>query len=201
MSENQKKSSKNQGTPRIWYHRCGTRWAHRVPLMRSNRDDLLSIYSSVQRSSWKVGVHTGFQRWVSLTSVKPKVHKSFNSLAGGLVFRGKKVGITHTLKRSSATEPVPPKYLPILETLNIFGVQASYMDDFQRFLEIGDPPEIYIPFHIPIKPDTQLLSHNLVIPYIDKSGFKKERPLKLSIDTPPHTRSVEVDSHAPCPVT
>ena len=67
------------------------------------------------------------------------------------------------------------------------------MDDFQRFLEIENPPEIYIPFHIPIKPDTQLLSHNLVIPYIDKSGFKKERPLKLSIDTPPHTRSVEVN--------
>ena len=110
----------------------------------------------------------------------------------GVRLRGKKEGITHTLKRSSATEPVPPKYLPILETLNIFGVQASYMNDFHKFLEVENPPEIYIPFQIPIKPDLQLLGNNLVIPYIDKSGFKKERPLRLTFDTS-HPISVEVD--------
>ncbi len=101
----------------------------------------------------------------------------------GVRLKGRKIGNTYTLKRSSATEPVPPDFLPTLETLNIFGVQASYMDDFNTFLEEENPPEIYIPFHIPVKPDTKLLSHNLLIPHIDKTGFKKERLITLAFNT------------------
>ncbi|MDP3396868.1 MAG: DEAD/DEAH box helicase family protein [Methanoregula sp.] len=101
----------------------------------------------------------------------------------GIRLKGKKEENTYTLKRSSATEPIAPQFLPSLETLNIFGVQASYMDKFSEFLEEENPPEIYVPFKIPTNPDTRLLSHNLLIPYIDKTRFKKDRQFSLTLST------------------
>ncbi|AHJ95532.1 hypothetical protein Hsw_PA0199 (plasmid) [Hymenobacter swuensis DY53] len=72
----------------------------------------------------------------------------------GVRLKGYKMG----LKRSAAIRPVlheqgltPPTHLPLLETLNIFGVRATYMTKFQEYLEEEGMP----------KPGTQI---SLVVP-------------------------------------
>jgi hypothetical protein len=45
-------------------------------------------------------------------------------------------GYEHSLKRSSSlSEPRPPEHVRILETLNVFGIRASYMQQFKEYLE------------------------------------------------------------------
>jgi hypothetical protein len=44
------------------------------------------------------------------------------------------LGKARTLKRSSVLEVDPPSNLPLLETLNVFGVRADYMAQFRDFL-------------------------------------------------------------------
>jgi len=66
-------------------------------------------------------------------------------------------GYQHRLKRSSAVgylEPPAPVGLPIVETLNLFGIQANYMDQFRKYLEAEEcsvddqPVEIEVPVRL-----------------------------------------------------
>jgi hypothetical protein len=43
-------------------------------------------------------------------------------------------GQDFSLKRSTALQNQPPRYVPVLETLNIFGVRADYMRQFEEYL-------------------------------------------------------------------
>lgn len=76
----------------------------------------------------------------------------------GVRLKGFKVG----LKRSAAIRPVlhehgltPPAHLPLLETLNIFGVRATYMARFQEYLEEeGLPkPGSQVDLMVPVRPN------------------------------------------------
>jgi hypothetical protein len=89
-----------------------------------------------------------------------------------------------SLKRSrSLGEQVVPKYIEVLETLNIFGVRADYMRQFKEYLE-EDPPD-WIEFELPViknLPNKKLKMVRL------KEGidFKKNGPKPALGDPPEH---------------
>ncbi len=66
-------------------------------------------------------------------------------------------GFQYSLKRSTALDPcyqpgVLPKGLRSIETLNVFGVRADYMDAFRKYLQDEGLPaneEDYVPIQIP----------------------------------------------------
>lgn len=75
-------------------------------------------------------------------------------------------GQDFSLKRSSAFNDQPPRYVPLVETLNVFGVRADYMRQFEEYLaEEG----------LPIK--TQKL--DFVMPVIPNLGTKKLKVIKV----------------------
>ena len=95
----------------------------------------------------------------------------------GVRLRGK----NFCLKRSSAIDDTPPDFLRTLETLNIFGIQANYMEQFRDHLDaegidLGD----YRPIKLPIKINKEFLAKNLLIPHFPESGFSEEQFLRLS---------------------
>jgi hypothetical protein len=97
----------------------------------------------------------------------------------GVRLRGK----DFSLKRSSALEIAPPKYLGILETLSIFGIKANYMDQFREYLEeeVG-PMDNFKKIHIPIMVNQDYLKEGLLVTYIDKERFKQEQFFHMIVD-------------------
>ncbi|MFQ5447211.1 MAG: hypothetical protein ACE5FF_09770, partial [Saprospiraceae bacterium] len=114
-------------------------------------------------------------------------------------------GFGFSLKRSKELdqhqkphEPVPP-YIPALETLNIFGIRADYMQQFKLLLEDEGLPAndgAFEKITIPVMPTVNLDEHRLKIVRVQEGiDFKKERetgktkelPLKLErfYETPP----------------
>jgi hypothetical protein len=102
----------------------------------------------------------------------------------GVRLKGKKVNNNFSLKRTSAFGGVTPDYLEPLETLNIFGIEANYMDKFREYLEEeGIFTDTKISFEIAIEPATDLLKQNLQIPYIDRDNFRREKFFPLYFDS------------------
>ena len=80
----------------------------------------------------------GWDCWRVSTLGLMHVGKSEGSQIIQLFGRGVRLkGYNWTLKRSSsfANQKNPPKHIQYLETLNIFGVQADFMNRFKKFLE------------------------------------------------------------------
>lgn len=100
----------------------------------------------------------GWSSWRVSTMGLMNVGRSEGSEIIQLFGRGVRLkGFRYSLKRSSALDgsynPGPiPKGLKEIETLNIFGVRAEYMDAFRKYLEDEDLPsneEEYTPIEIP----------------------------------------------------
>ena len=105
----------------------------------------------------------------------------------GVRLKGSKVNNNFSLKRTSANGGVTPEYLGPLETLNIFGIEANYMDKFREYLEEeGIFTDTKVSFDIRIEPATALLNQKLQIPYIDRDNFRREKffPIHLDADRP-----------------
>jgi hypothetical protein len=89
-------------------------------------------------------------------------------------------GQDFSLKRSTAFKDQPPRFVPLVETLNVFGVRADYMRQFEEYLaEEGLSTEIQkLEFIMPVCPN--LGTKKLKVVKV-KSGmdFKQqdERPL------------------------
>ncbi len=76
-------------------------------------------------SSWRVGV-------MGLMNIGRSEGSEIIQLFG----RGVRLrGFEGSLKRSSALGTPAPEYLPLVETLGIFGVRADYMQHFKEYLE------------------------------------------------------------------
>jgi len=100
-------------------------------------------------------------------------------LVGGIRLKGK----DSKLKRSSAIEEAPPTYAPVLETLNIFGIDANYLEQFREYLiEEGIEVDSYLDIPIAIRINDEYLKEGLLIPHVDKRLFKKEELFALAID-------------------
>ncbi|WP_292462339.1 DEAD/DEAH box helicase family protein [Methanolobus sp.] len=101
-------------------------------------------------------------------------------------------GKDHTLKRSRSIDDYPPADLPLLETLNIFGIEANYMDYFKDYLEAeGMKTENYIEHPIKIKINESFLNEKLFVPDVEKKRFKDELLFELCYDE--QINPVEVD--------
>ncbi|MHA1782501.1 MAG: DEAD/DEAH box helicase family protein, partial [Promethearchaeota archaeon] len=92
-------------------------------------------------------------------------------------------GLNMSLKRSNAIPGNHPKFLHILETLNIFGIKANYMEQFKEFLESeGIKTDDVIKYQIPIKINDSYLKQNLQIPAVDEEKFIDECLFELKYD-------------------
>ena len=86
-----------------------------------------------------------------------------------------------TLKRSSALDGAHPEHIGLLETLNIFAVNADYMKRFREYLEReGVPTEGLLELPLFIRPNQAFLDKGLVIPRLDEGrDFKAETEVML----------------------
>ena len=121
------------------------------------------LFGQVHESSSPVTVLLGSKKfvegwdcWRVSTLGLMHVGKSEGSQIIQLFGRGVRLkGYKWTLKRSGFATPAhQPEYIQYLETLNVFGVQADFMDRFKNFLEeeelpINDQKAIYtVPLNI-----------------------------------------------------
>lgn len=110
-------------------------------------------------------------------------------------------GFEFCLKRSTKldqfqmpAEPIPA-FIPVLETLNIFGIRADYMQQFKEYLEEEGLPSNDGSFQkivIPVMPTVQLDEHKLkVVRVKDGIDFKRDNIVSLKLecfyDEPPVT--------------
>lgn len=55
-----------------------------------------------------------------------------------------------SLRRSTLSDPDRPQFLPVLETLGVFGIRADYMDEFKAMIEREDVP-VLEPVEVPVE--------------------------------------------------
>lgn len=108
-----------------------------------------TLFGQVHESSSPVTVLLGSKKfvegwdcWRVSTLGLMHVGKSEGSQIIQLFGRGVRLkGYDWTLKRSGFATPThQPEYIQYLETLNVFGVQADFMDRFKKFLEDEELP-------------------------------------------------------------
>ncbi len=102
-------------------------------------------------------------------------------------------GKHNSLKRSKAMpNESPPANLPTLEKLNIFGIEANYMEQFREYLKAeGLSTENTVDLPIPIKIKEDYLKERLLVPCVDGKRFKKEQLFELRFDE--QINPVEID--------
>jgi len=98
-------------------------------------------------------------------------------------------GKNNSLKRSTNNNGDQPPDLPLLETLNIFGVDAKYVGYLREFLAIeGVDTSNTVDKSIAIKIRDDYLTEGLLIPHWEKDGFtRKERFVLTKRDIAPVT--------------
>jgi hypothetical protein len=137
----------------------------------------------------------GWSSWRVSSMGLMNIGKSEGSQIIQLFGRGVRLkGYNFSLKRSSGLdEHQKPsnlkdlkKYLLPLETLNIFGVKADYMEKFKEFLEQEGLPANDSKWHtikIPTIIKSELLENNLKIVQVkEKEDFKKKVNVDLQLD-------------------
>jgi Type III restriction enzyme, res subunit len=81
------------------------------------------------------------------------------------------LGKDRSLKRSAFLAGKHPPSLATLETLNIFGVRADYMNQFREFLNReGVPSEGYEEIEVPIRTNTAFLKNDLIVPRLKEGA-------------------------------
>lgn len=157
-----------------------------------------SLFDTINKQNSKVNVLIGAKKFIEGWN-SPRVSnmgllnigKSEGTQIIQLFGRGVRLkGKNNSLKRSRA-EDYPPAYLHILERLNIFGIQANYMDQFEEYLKNeGVHTENNVEIAIPIQINESFLKEGLLYPYVDKKRFKTEEFYELKFDP---TINVEID--------
>jgi len=98
----------------------------------------------------------------------------------GVRLRGRTRNGAWTLKRSKADdEGGRPAHLPVLETLHIYGVRASYMQEFKKMLDKAELTIPYQSFDVPVDRRDDLIATNLLIPKVEGDRFVTERQVSL----------------------
>lgn len=99
----------------------------------------------------------------------------------GVRLRGK----GFSLKRSTRIKDNNPEsYIPIMERLNIFGIEANYMDKFRDYLNkerIETVRKIDLP-KIPIQIEDNFLEKDLLLPDTNSDTFKDNVFIELELD-------------------
>ena len=104
-------------------------------------------------------------------------------------------GKDYCLKRSRFVEKTPPKYLEVLETLNIYGIKANYLEVFREVIEKEDvqiqeitcKTEIICPF-----PSLKILKPKEERPFTEEIFIlEPEDDIKIRIDLLPHASVID----------
>ncbi len=133
-----------------------------------------SLFDGINRPASRVNVLIGSKKfiegwssWRVSTMGLLNIGRAEGTQIIQLFGRGVRLlGKDRSLKRSAKLrERGHPPYLPILETLNIFGVRANYMSQFREFLNReGVPSEGFVYLDVPIKTEKEFLNQGLVVP-------------------------------------
>lgn len=160
--------------------------------IRSDKDELTaSLFSSIKEKTSPVNILIGARKfiegwdtWRVSTMGLLNIGKSEGTQIIQLFGRGVRLkGKDLRLKRSSAVEDAVPLFIPLLETLNIFGIEANYLEQFREYLiEEGIEVDTYIDIPFSIRINEDYLKAGLLIPHIDKRLFKKEELFTLTVD-------------------
>ena len=145
-----------------------------------------SIFSRIEEENSRINILIGAKKFIEgwnswrvssmgLLNIGRKEGAQIIQLFGrGVRLKGKGL----SLKRSRFLNPPHPKFIELMETLNIFGIRASYLDIFRSAIEKEEAlyHEIVVPTQImsPFPPNLQILKLQKSL-----SEFKNERPLLL----------------------
>lgn len=114
------------------------------PIVVDDSDFLAAQFASIKESTSPINLLIGAKKfiegwdcWRVSTLGLMRVGRSEGSQIIQLFGRGVRLkGYQWSLKRSRAATPVSqPEYIHYIETLNVFGVQADFMEKFRDFLE------------------------------------------------------------------
>jgi hypothetical protein len=162
------------------------------PKVRSDKDELTpSLFNSIKERTSPVNILIGARKfiegwdtWRVSTMGLLNIGKSEGTQIIQLFGRGVRLkGKDKKLKRSSAIEDITPPHTPMLETLNIFGIEANYLEQFRQYLiEEGIEDSTYIDIPLPIHINDDYLKEGLLIPHVDKRRFRKEKLFSLAMD-------------------
>ena len=133
------------------------------PIAVSDSDFLAAQFNTVKESSSPVNLLIGAKKfvegwdcWRVSTLGLMRVGRTEGSQIIQLFGRGVRLkGWQWSLKRSSYARPMgAPQHIRLIETLNVFGVQADFMEKFKKFLEdeglpTNDSKEVFtIPMNV-----------------------------------------------------
>lgn len=166
---------------------------HTEYLVVTARDFNESLFHSLNDPGSKLQVligskkfSEGWSSWRVSTMGLMNVGKTEGAQIIQLFGRGVRLkGYNFGLKRSTHVEGVTkPKYLREVETLNVFGIQAAYMEEFKKFLEEEGLPtdEERIEFILPTFSNLGTVKLK-VVQLPDGMDFKKDAP-KPMLDKP-----------------
>ncbi len=166
-----------------------------------DKDEVInSLFSSINDSESKIYLLVGAKKfiegwnsWRVSNMGLLNIGKKEGTLIIQLFGRGVRLkGKDYSLKRTKATEQFSPGNLHLLETINIFGIEANYMDIFKAYLE-AEGMKADNPYERSFKIDVNkdYLKENLLVPYVEKKKFKDERLMEL--DFKPNARAIELD--------
>jgi Type III restriction enzyme, res subunit len=115
-----------------------------APITVTDSDFLAAQFNTVKESSSPINVLVGAKKfvegwdcWRVSTLGLMRVGRTEGSQIIQLFGRGVRLkGWQWSLKRSSHARPMgAPQHIRLIETLNVFGVQADFMEKFRKFLE------------------------------------------------------------------
>jgi hypothetical protein len=150
-----------------------------------------SLFESIKDPNSKITILIGAKKFIEgwdcwrvsnmgLLNIGKKEGSQIIQLFGrGVRLRGK----GFSLKRSSVIDPNCPNFLSILETLNVFGIEANYMEVFRDHLKAeGISVDNFVEIDLPIEVNEEYLEKDLVVPSVDTTRFKKEEFFQLEVD-------------------
>jgi KaiC/GvpD/RAD55 family RecA-like ATPase len=127
----------------------------------------------------------GWSSWRVSAMGLLNIGKSEGSQIIQLFGRGVRLkGRDFLMKRSEALDSKdgkPPRHLELLETLNIFAVEANYMAQFREYLEReGVDPEGYEEIELPTRENEEFLNRGLLVPRVpEKEAFEDNERIVL----------------------
>jgi hypothetical protein len=186
-------------------------------LMTSERDFADSLFRHINTEGSKVNVLIGSKKftegwssWRVSTMGLMNVGKGEGSEIIQLFGRGVRLkGYNWSLRRSTAMKNEIPsallqkaKHLPLIETLNVFGLKAAYMEQFKQYLEEegvpkNDGTDNFTKITLPIMP-TFDWNGGRELKYLkikDGVNFKKARTVVLASE-PVFPSKVQLDWYA-----
>lgn len=171
-------------------------------VLGTDRDFSTSLFKNINEKDSKINLLIGSKKftegwssWRVSSMGLMNIGKSEGSQIIQLFGRGVRLkGYNFSLKRSNGLDEYQKpsnlkelqKYLAPLETLNIFGVKADYMEKFKDFLEQEGLPANDSKWHtvkIPTIIKSELLENNLKIVQVkEKEDFKKKINVLLKLE-------------------